>query len=244
MGSDNHIIGDGNFLRGGVDSLAKYRQIEPLVDTATNAKFKHSRASGLSSSKLEEELENLSKPKNGEMIPELRKRNTELLEVVKPEGATIAHENRLDLGKMIANSATSTVFDAAGNEHRKHPFVIKYQINCDPSAPHDLLREYHFLKAVEPLGIAPKALMISGGSYALEKLFEFENGQVVGSKNQKLMFDFNEPIWKNIHDGLPICVGGEVRFMLMEKVGESIGGWTSFFDFKRSSRRCKNVGNY
>ena len=67
---------------------------------------------------------------------------------------------KLKLGKKLGNTVhgMSNVFRVANRPE----WVIKYQSNCEyATQPHPLLRDFFFLKRLEHLGVAPKAIFLS-----------------------------------------------------------------------------------
>jgi len=138
-----------------------------------------------------------------------KRANEEALQVT--EGKPHRLYNWLILGKQLGKSATSTVFEIT----TMPKYVIKYQVACT-SYIDDLTREYYYLKKVESLGIAPKAVYLSRATVVknLSDVFVLEDGgRIVGSKTRKLNVDFT---------GWGECAEAQVRFMIMEKVGDSI----------------------
>ena len=125
--------------------------------------------------------------------------------------------NWMKLGKQLGKSATSAVFEIS----TLPGYVIKYQVNCDPENVFvdDVTTEYYYLTKLDGKGIAPRALYLSRGTRLTNPhdVFEFDsNGKVVGSKTRKLNMDFSS--W----EAGKTCVGGRVRYMVMEQVGSSI----------------------
>jgi tRNA A-37 threonylcarbamoyl transferase component Bud32 len=77
------------------------------------------------------------------------------------------------------------------------------------------------------LGIAPRAAMLSRATSVknLADVFVIEEGKIVGAKTRKLNVDFSS--WTE-------CADPQVRFMIMEKVGDSVE--------KTLDKRPKGVG--
>ena len=151
--------------------------------------------------------------------PTLRYKKRELEEEILQvtQAAPYRAINWMRLGRQLGKSATSAVFDIDSLPG----YVIKYQMNCDvESAPiDDLTKEYYYLKKLEGLGIAPRALYLS--RYTIlgnpREFFDIDiDGKIIGSKTRKLNVDFSS--W----EAGQVCAGGRVRFMIMEKVGASI----------------------
>lgn len=177
-------------------------------------------------------------PRRAPLIPNMKSPNTEILSVNKRLNGK-PQQNILLIGKAIANSITSAVFHIATLPNH----AIKYQVRCPIpkgeedvaeesyddmiASIHDMVKEYFFLKRLERLGISPKVQVLSGPTILKDDMLLYtptEDGirkRVSGSVSPKLNLSFSD--YPPIDVNGSICKNGEIRFMIMDKVGQSIG---------------------
>jgi hypothetical protein len=128
----------------------------------------------------------------------------------------LEHGESVELGELIAETAFSRVFlarriGALRQRGLAYPLVLKYQVGTrlimDPvdMAVHPVARDFWFLREVESLDIAPKALFLSKPSP-----LPLRRNRV----NWKVQFRMNPAEWE-------ICVidRSQIRFTVMERVG-------------------------
>lgn len=128
----------------------------------------------------------------------------------------------LELESLVASTSSSTIFSASGFEE---PVIVKFHTDCfslDDEVDrliHPLAREYWFMKAIEPLGIAPRALTLSKPVAMPE---------AAATCSARIAFNLKSDRWALCH-----ARGAQIRYLTTTHGGTSLSEISKTFPLRK-----------